>query len=172
MLNAAVAVTAALACMIGSANGQPPLPTDDDGVPWRAYLTIETCDGGRDCKGTCDIKNNQDHSRMSCDEWFSRYCPPSLNNVHCKVFLEEVTYARRGITPPLADADGVPRPQYLSIRVCYGGIDCKGTCDIDNNVDHSTMSCAEWFRRYCPPSLENAHCKVFEEDVGVSIERD
>jgi len=35
----------------------------------------------------------QDHSRMTCDEWFSRYCPSSSSNLNCKEFDEKVGLA-------------------------------------------------------------------------------
>ena len=67
--------------------------TDPEGVPKQEYLTIHTCYGGLTCQGTCHIENTQDHSRVTCDEWFSRYCPSSSSNLNCKEFLEKVGLA-------------------------------------------------------------------------------
>src|SRR5262245_57260933 len=100
------------------AQGQTLFDTDSDGVPRRAHLSIETCDPGDGCKSTCNIVAKADRSQMSCDAWLSRYCPASLDNPRCKVFRDEVNYAKNRLAPPPTDPDGVPRARYLTIKTC------------------------------------------------------
>jgi hypothetical protein len=80
-------------------------------------------------------------------------------------------FAQNPVTA-FTDADGVPRQDYLTIRTCYGGLTCTGTCHIENTQDHTRMTCDEWFSRYCPSSLKNPNCKEFDEKVSLAIERD
>ena len=77
-----------------------------------------------------------------------------------------------GPPAPFADADGVPQRQYLTIVMCYGRAECQGICQIENKQDHSSMSCEEWFGRYCPASSDNANCKALLAEVGSAAERD
>ena len=86
-------------------------------------------------------------------------------------FAAVPVFAQNPVTP-FTDSEGVPKRQYLIIKTCYGGIDCKGTCDIENTQDRSTISCSDWFSRYCPAASNNVNCKALDEDVGIAIERD
>jgi hypothetical protein len=56
--------------------------TDGEGVPNPKYLRFDA--GGAMSNG-CQIENTQDHSKMSCKEWFDRYCPlPKMRaNANC-----------------------------------------------------------------------------------------
>ncbi|MBV8188816.1 MAG: hypothetical protein JOY64_23680 [Alphaproteobacteria bacterium] len=86
-------------------------------------------------------------------------------------FSSASAIAQNPVTP-FTDVDGVPKREYLQIAVCYGGLTCRGTCDILNTQDGSKMSCDAWFARYCPKSLNSEHCRKFDEEVGTAIVAD
>jgi hypothetical protein len=62
---------------------------------------------------------------------------------------------------PFTDAEGVPNPRYLRFEADFRA------CRISNTQDSSTMTCKEWFDRYCPlPKMkDNANCKEVEAIV-------
>lgn len=86
-------------------------------------------------------------------------------------FATAPVFAQNPVTP-FTDEEGVPKRQYLVIKTCYGGIDCKGTCEVENKQERSTLSCNDWFSRYCPAASNNANCKAFQQEVDIAIERD